>query len=173
MSSTSNRWIGLLANITIIAGVSIPCIAGEAAEKAAFESLYAKFKKAVRDQDTAAVLAMLDTDFVSIEISDARKNADQMLSEISSIPKNPRKESQTDVLSVEITGDFAHVTQRYHMRAPRPGADGKEQVFEVTALSTDTWERHGGDWLLQETRTDEIEMLMDGKELVHTVRPSP
>jgi ketosteroid isomerase-like protein len=144
------------------------------AKNATFESLYADLKKAVADGDTAAVSAMLDKDFVNIEISDMRQNGDQWLANILTLPEDMKdNKSETTILKVEIGGNFAHVTQRYHRIIPRPGEDGKIHTLEFTALSGDLWELHGKKWLIQESRTDEIEMALDGKQLTHQVRPAP
>jgi hypothetical protein len=136
-----------------------------------FESLYASLKKAIADQNKDAIAALLDSDFISIEISDTKKNADQMIAEIATVPKYLKKDSVTTVLKIEISGEVAHVTQRYHMTASKSVDDGKIHKIEVIALSNDEWERHADKWLLQMTRTDAIDMLIDGQQVAHKIRP--
>jgi hypothetical protein len=157
--------------VFVLFASSMPCHSDGSALGTEFTSLYKTLKNAIADQNKDGVAALLDSDFVSIEISDARKNADQMIAEIAAVPKYLKKDSLTTVLNVDILGEIAHVTQRYHMTASKSGSDGEIHNVEVTALSSDEWERHGDKWLLQKSRTDSIDMLMDGKLVVHKTRP--
>lgn len=73
-----------------------------------FEKLYAEMKDAMSRRDTNAVAALLAPGFVSEDISGKVQSAEQMLVELSGLPQDANKKSQTTLLSVDIRGNIAN-----------------------------------------------------------------
>jgi len=138
-------------------------------EKSDFQALYDTFHAAVAARDEKALRAVFDSDFASIDLQDKRKTVEDILPQILASPNGST--GHTTVLSVTIAGDIATVMQRYDMTQQQVASDGKSHTIALQALSRDLWERHGGAWLMQETRTDGLDLAVDGVKVGHKVRP--
>jgi Domain of unknown function (DUF4440) len=99
------------------------------------------------------------------------QTAEQMLAQFAASPKDPNRVSETTLVSVKLNGDVATVSQRYHMASAKVTSDGSRHPTELETLSTDTWVRSGGTWLLKKTVTEELDYSVDGKRMPHKVRP--
>ena len=137
--------------------------------KPILQQRYALMKAAVASGDGDAVGALLAPGFASEDVSGKRGDAAAMAAEISSHTPDPNKASDTTLLSITQHGNLAIVSQRYHMTTIRASPLGMQQAVELVALSTDTWIKSKGVWLLQQTVTDEISYSLDGREQVHKV----
>ena len=146
--------------------------AAESALRAVLEGRYAAMKSAMADRDQQAVAALLAPGFLSIDVSGKSEDASQMLQELAALPKDPRKASETTLLSVEVSGDTATVEQRYHMTTTKTSPDERSHAVELVTLSTDTWIKSGEAWLLQRTATNQLDYTVDGRPVAHKVRPS-
>ncbi|MFT3988457.1 nuclear transport factor 2 family protein [Aestuariivirga sp.] len=138
-------------------------------DRSDFQTLYDTFHAAVVARDEKALRATFDSDFASIDLEDKRKLLEDILPQILGAPAGST--GKTTVLSVSIAGDIATVMQRYDMTQQQMASDGKNHTIALEALSRDLWERHGGKWLIQETRTDGLDLTIDGVKVGHKVRP--
>ena len=129
-------------------------------------------KSAMANRDAKEVAALLAPNFVSIDVSGDEKTGDQMIESVKALPVNPNRVSNTTLVSIESSGNKAVVKQRYDMKTVRVAADGAKQEVELTTLSTDVWILTHGTWFLQQTVTDQMDALVDGKSMVHKVRNS-
>jgi hypothetical protein len=137
-----------------------------------FEGRYAAMRSAVANRDTKEIATLLAPDFVSIDVSGKETTGGQMIESLKALPVDPNRVSNTTLLSIEPSGNKAVVKQRYNMKTVRAAANGAKQEVELTSLSTDVWVLTGGTWVLQQTATDQMDALIDGKPLVHSVRKS-
>lgn len=163
----------LLALILLGLTLAAPARADEAADKAAFQQLYAGLHAANISRDKAKMKALLTADFQSIDLKDARMTADQMIDLILASPKPTPAAEQgpgTEVLSVTIAGEQAEVKQRYHLTGSRKSSDGVAHAMDMMARSRDIWVLKDGQWLLKETRTDEMELKADGLRVFYKIR---
>jgi hypothetical protein len=146
-------------------------LADDEALRPQFELLYAQLKTAMAKRDQAAIRALLEPDFVSMELSGDVKTVDQLIADLSVLPVDPAKKSETTVVSIDATDDRASVVQTYHMTSIKKPWFGKAYPLEIIARSTDEWHRHGNAWLMAKTRTDELEMRENGATTIHKIRP--
>jgi hypothetical protein len=131
-------------------------------------------KSAMAKRDAKEIAALLAPNFVSIDVAGKETTGDQMIESLKALPVNPNRVSTTTLLSIEPSGNKAVVKQRYNMRTVRAATDGAKQEVELTTLSTDVWILTRGAWVLQQTVTDQMDALVDGKPMVHRVRkPEP
>ena len=137
------------------------------ASKHAFEKLYAELKAAMGQRDDKAILALLAPGFESEDVSGKVESAEQMLADLSNVPKDANRKSQTTLLTVNATAKVATVTQRYHMTKIKTVPGGKSTSSELTAVSTDTWQRIGGAWRMSHTVTRQMDYAVNGQTLVH------
>ena len=160
----------LLASLAAVQG-AVAQTAAESSLKSVLEGRYAALKTAIDARDRQALAALLAPDFVSVDISGKSQAAEQMLTQLAALPKDPNRASETTLVSVKLDGDVATVSQRYHMTSAKVTSDGSRHPTELETLSTDTWVRSGDTWLLRKTATDELDYSVDGKRMPHKVRP--
>ncbi len=161
----------LLSCLLVFAGLA----AGQAEDgklRTVLEGRYAAMKAAMASRDANAVAALLAPDFVSVDISGGEKTGAEMIDALKGAPADADKASKTTLLSVESDGRRAVVRQQYVMKTVKLAADGARHQVELTVLSTDAWVSADGTWLMQRTATEQIDYLIDGRSLVHKVRPS-
>jgi len=137
------------------------------APNAVFEKLYSELKIAMADRDAKAIGALLAPGFTSEDTSGKDQSAEQMLAELSTLPQDPNKKSQTTVLSVAVNGKIANVVQQYHMTTRKVSQSGEAKVIELNATSNDTWELIGGSWKQLRTVTMQMDYSVNGQVLVH------
>jgi hypothetical protein len=140
--------------------------------KMVLESRYAAMKVAMGDRDAAAIRSLLAPGFVSVDVNGATVNADQMVTEIAALPKDPNKKSETTLTSVTRDGDTATVAQQYHMTTTRtrPNEPAPAQI-DLLTTSTDTWRLVKGTWLLERTETIDLQYTVNGQVVAHKSRP--
>lgn len=171
--TTLARSLLALILFALALALAAPAHADEAADKAIFQQLYAGLHEANDSRDASKIKALLTGDFQSIDLKDARMTADQMIGLILASPKPVASAGQgpgTEVLSVTITGEQAEVKQRYHLTGTRKSSDGVSHAMDMMARSRDVWVRQNGQWLLKETRTDEMELKADGLRVFYKIR---
>lgn len=93
-----------------------------------------------------------------------------MIDEVLALPMDLKKVSHTKVVSVTLDADTAMVMQRYDMTKEKLGQDGNTHTVVFWARSRDIWVRHGETWRMRETRTNELDMSMDGVNVLHKTR---
>ena len=130
-----------------------------------FNDLYAKLKAAMAERNTSAISAMLTPDFISEDVSGKTETGEQMMTELSKVPADPARKSETTVISADIKGDTANIVQRYHSSLAKPGSDGQAKVTDIDTESQDTWKLIGGVWHLSRTVTETLEYRVNGKLL--------
>jgi hypothetical protein len=135
------------------------------------EKRYAELKTAMADRNPQALSALLAPGFVSEDISGKTTSAEEMIKELAALPKDTGKTTGTVLLSIKPQGDRAVVEQRYHMTTTKALPDGNRQAIDLVTLSTDTWLHSGDRWLMEKTVTNQIDYTVDGKVLMHKVRP--
>jgi hypothetical protein len=138
--------------------------------RAVLQNRYATMKAAMSAHDDKVVLSLLTTDFVSIDTTGQSMGPTQMIQEVDSLPKDPNKTSTTTIVSIKRAENTAIVGQRYDMKTVKVAADGSSRNVELVSLSTDTWVKFNGSWLLQKTETDQIDYYVDGQLVTHRVR---
>jgi hypothetical protein len=134
------------------------------------EKRYAELKTAMAERDPQALSALLAPDFVSEDISGKATSAGEMIKELGALPKDSGRVAETSLLSIKPRGDLAIVEQLYQMTTTKALPDGSKQAIELVTLSTDTWTRSGGRWLLRKTVTHQVDYTVDGKLVAHKVR---
>jgi Domain of unknown function (DUF4440) len=142
--------------------------AGDPSLKQALEARYAAMKTAMADRDAKAIGVLLAPDFESEDADGHVSTAAEMISQVTSMAKDPNKVSTTSLLSVSQVGDTAEVKQRYQMTTTRlqAGADKPNEVLLVT-LSDDTWVRVSGAWLMKRTLTQSLDLSINGSPVAH------
>jgi hypothetical protein len=162
-----------ILSIALLASLAspVPVKAGDAENIALFQGLYEKAHAIYQAKDRAAIRALFDDSFVSIDISDTRRTADQVVDAILKIPSDASKDRRTTVTAVTITGDTAEVHQQYHITQEKVDSSGSKHVMVVDAKSRDIWMSHGGTWRIKETRSDAVDLSIDGTVVAHKVRP--
>jgi hypothetical protein len=161
----------LLSYFFVILGMGAPQAADNKL-RTILEGRYAAMKSAMANRDAKEIATLLAPNFVSIDVSGKETTGNQMIESLKALPAEPSRVSSTTLLSVESSGDKAVVKQRYNMKTARTAADGAKQDVELTTLSTDVWILTGGTWVLQQTATDQMDAVIDGKPMVHRVRKS-
>jgi hypothetical protein len=127
-------------------------------------------KAAMAARDSKAMAALLTADFRSEDVTGKVQTGNEMVQQVSAMPKDPNRVSETTVLSVRVVGNAATVRQRYHMTTSKTGPDGATHPVELTSVSTDTWVMTEGVWLLRQTVTDQLDYNVDGRVVAHRER---
>jgi len=135
--------------------------------KAVLQSRYAVMKSAMAAHDGTAVDALLAPDFVSIDLMGQSETGAQLIAEVNALKPDPNKESATTLLSVSVSGNSATVKQRYDMKTVKAGEDGVQHNVELITVSTDTWVKPVGQWLIERTVTNEMSYYRDGQLVGH------
>jgi hypothetical protein len=99
-----------------------------------FEKLYANMKVAMGRRDKNAIAAILAPGFESEDASGRVQSAEQMIAELSSLPQDTNKKSKMTLLSVDISGNFAKVTQQYHMTTTKRLSSGESKSIELNTV---------------------------------------
>lgn len=162
--------------LTSVAGAAhaVPaCATDKASAKAALTQRYADLKATMNARDHAGILAILAQGFVAEEASGAKKDAGAMLAELDQLPHDPNKVSTTTIDALSLSGPVATVSQHYHLNTTRAGSGGQSRAIEIDAHSTDVWACSSGVWLQNSTRTDEIELKVNGQVVGHQVHAKP
>jgi Domain of unknown function (DUF4440) len=128
-------------------------------------------KAAMAAHDGAAMAAIFAPDFTSVDVSGQSKTASQVISEVNDLKPDPNKSSETTLISISPAANVATVEQRYDMKTVRTAADGTQHNVELVTLSTDTWIRRGGVWLIERTVTNELSYFVDGRLGQHKLKP--
>ena len=160
-----------LSCFSVILGIAA-CQAADNELRTILEGRYAAMKSAMAKRDAKEIATLLAPSFVNVDVSGKETTSDQMIESLKAAPVDPNRVSNTTLLSIESSGNKAVVKQRYNMKAVRAAADGSKQEVELTTLSTDVWILTGRTWVLQQTVTDQMDALVDGKAMVHRVRKS-
>ena len=134
--------------------------------KAELQSRYAAMKSAMAAHNGDAIAAILAPDFVSVDISGQSESASQMIAEVNALKPDPNKSSVTTLVSISREANGAVVKQRYDMKTVRIATDGADAI-ELVTLSTDTWVKPTGTWLLERTVTNEMSLYRDGQLAMH------
>jgi hypothetical protein len=134
-----------------------------------FTKLYTKFKDAVAQRNTHVLASMLAPGFEDEDISGKIESADHVLADFSHLPRDPNRQSQTTILSVNSDGTTAKVVQRYRMTTTKLLPNGEKKAVELVAVSNDIWKRANGTWQLARTVTEEMDYREDGQTLAHKV----
>lgn len=137
--------------------------------KSEFESLYAKMKAAMANRNREAILSLLAPDFISEDTAGNISNSEEMLKGLDHLPKDPNKTSSTVVLSVEKRSETAKVKQQYTMNTIKAMAGSEPKPVKLTSMSIDNWVKINGKWLLQKTVTQEMEYIVSGNVVMHTM----
>jgi hypothetical protein len=164
--------VSLLALYLLVCGSANMVCAQDASLKATLQSRYADLKSAMAARDDKAIAALLSPDFESIDASGQIENTDQMLKEVDALPKDPGRVSTTELFAVTASGNTATVEQKYDMTTMKKSAEGYSRYVELVTLSTDTWVSVNGAWLLQKTVTNQVDYYVDGRRVLHKVRPT-
>ena len=145
-----------------------PVSAKDDALRAALSQRYAAIKTAMAARDTRALGALLTPDFRSEELDGKVQGRADLMAELASLPPQATTgESETTLSSVTRHGGTVQLQQRYshttHKGQP-------PHAIELVTVSSDTWTRVQGNWLLSRTRTDSIDYQVDGKAVMHKAR---
>ena len=152
----------------------IPCVniarADDGDLRAVLQDRYGAMKAAMSARDDKLVSSLLMPDFVSIDVTGQSMGANQMIQETDALPKDPNKTSTTTILSIKRAENDAIVSQRYDMKTVKIAADGSKHDVELITISTDTWVKSNGSWLLQRTETNQLDYYANGQLVTRRVR---
>lgn len=138
--------------------------------KKAIESRYWDMRMAIKAGDPGLYKKNLADDFVSIDLNNATRNADQIVAALGrSIPDDSRKENTT-VDSLKVDGDAAEVKSTYDLQARRKAVDGSTINYHMVTTSNDMWVKKDGQWLLQKTQAETGDVYINDKLAAHRVR---
>lgn len=157
-----------LTLLTCLAG-TLPAGIGCADEalKQELMARYANMKAAVAAHDGAAIAAILAPDFKSVDVTGKSSGAGDLIASVNSLKSDPNRTSETTLLSVEPAGMGLTAEQQYDMKTVKTDNSGARYNVELITLSTDTWIKADGDWLLQQTVTKDMRLLKDGQMVLH------
>jgi hypothetical protein len=157
------------ATLALLVSLAIWAQSPDTAKKT-FQAKYAAMKSAMASRDKGSIMALLAPGFESVDVDGTVSDAESMAREVSALPQDPNKVSETDVSSVEQVDGTAVVKQRYHMTTTRTAKDGTQQAIDLVAGSTDTWVSLKGEWLLRRTVTETLDYRVNGKLIAHKQR---
>lgn len=157
--------------MTIVVLVATGANAHESSLRESLDARYAQMKSAMHTHDTRALRAILAPDFVSVELNGKTESAGQMIQEVSALPSDAGRSSQTTLLSIRPSKTRAVVEQRYTMRTKKEGQNGAEHTIKLITVSTDTWVLLQGEWRIQRTVTNQLDYYLDGRHVLHQKRP--
>ncbi|TZF79856.1 nuclear transport factor 2 family protein [Cognatilysobacter lacus] len=166
-------------NIAIVAGLCVASVAVFAAgpsptpTPAQIQLRYDQLRTAFAARDPVAIKQLLAPGFKSVDVSGQVQDSDQMLGELLAAPQDPKRTSETTVISVAPDGEALNVTQRYHMAVSKQGPDGVPHVVDLVTSSQDRWVLLNGSWVLQATATRSIDYSVDGKVVAHKTAGAP
>lgn len=172
MSATTTGRLAAILCLAAISGVAQAapvCATDGPAAKAALVQRYADLKTTMNARDKAAIMAILAPGFVSEKASGEKLDADAMIAGLMQLPHDPNKVSTTTIDGLSLKGVVAEVAQHYHLTTIKPGPDGKPRAIEIDAHSTDVWSCANGVWLQNSTRTDDLELKVDGEVISRQV----
>ncbi len=160
------------AAIVILFALALEADADNAQLKTLLESRYAAMKTAMASRNAEAIRALLAPGFVSVDVTGDSETAGQMVKEITALPPDPNKKSETTLTSVIQSGDIATVVQKYHMSTTRtPANSTAPQAIDLLTTSTDTWRLIRGVWLIERTETNDFQYMINGTVVAHKSRP--
>lgn len=156
-----------IAGLLLWAGAAFAGGAADHPLRPVLEKRYAELRGAMTERDAKAIAALLAPDFASEEVNGKTQDGDAMVRDAAARAPDPNRASETTLLSIRQVGNLAIVSQRYHMTTLRLSPLGLRQAVDLVALSTDTWIKLNGVWLLQRTVTEELRYGIDGQEVLH------
>jgi hypothetical protein len=168
------RFNRLLRNLAAFVAVSVVGLAAgsdgwsaDGSLKLVLQSRYAAMKAAMAAHNGLAIAAILAPDFVSIGVMGQSETASQMIAEVNGLMPDPNKSSETTLMSVIPAANAVTVEQRYDMKTIRTATDGTQHNVELITISTDTWIKPAGAWLIERTVTNEMSLFRDGQLVGH------
>jgi ketosteroid isomerase-like protein len=166
-----DRLLRILSLSLVLSVACVPAGSADDSLRAALQSRYADLKAAMAAHDTAALAAIFAPDFVSVEVSGQSRGASEVIADLNAMKPDPNKTSETTLITITPGANAVTVEQRFDMKSVATAADGRRYNIELVALSTDTWIRPAGVWLIQRTVTNELSFFNDGKLIAHKVKP--
>jgi Domain of unknown function (DUF4440) len=133
------------------------------------EKRYAQMKTAMDDRDGKAIAAMLAPGFASENVAGGIQGANEIIKGVQGLLLDPSKASDTTLLSITQSADSVVVDQQYHMTKTKVSPSGEKHEIELVTLSTDTWVKSGGEWLLKRSLTNQLDYRQDGVVVAHQV----
>lgn len=83
--------------------------------------MYAKLKAAMAERNASVISAMLTPNFVIEDFSGKTETGEQMMTELSKVPADPARKSETTVVSADINAipprSISGITDRYRRLA--------------------------------------------------------
>jgi Domain of unknown function (DUF4440) len=134
------------------------------------EKRYAQMKIAMDTHDGKAIAALLAPGFVSENVTGGIQGSTEIIQGVQALSSDPGKVSETTLLSINQSADSVVVDQQYHMTRTKTFQTGEKQAIELVTLSTDTWVKSGGEWLMKRTQTNQLDYSQDGVVVAHKVR---
>ena len=134
-------------------------------DMADFAARYVTLKAAMDDGEDKPIKALLTKDYKATDMQGEVRDADEMITQLATMPVMSNMKNEIKVLAVAVTGAAATVTQQRSMTMQRQGPDGVMHTGEFITQSNDMWVNLGGKWLLQTTEAQEMTMKRDGVEV--------
>jgi len=138
-----------------------------------FQVHYSSMKAAIAARDAKALASLLAPGFVSEDVDSHTEDANAMIRQVSGMPIDPNKASDTVIESVDLAGDTAIVRQRYHMTTTKIASGAPPKSIDLVTWSTDTWINIENTWLIQKTVTNRLEYKVDGRLVAHKDHSAP
>jgi hypothetical protein len=157
----------------LLASIILNAQSASADDISKFQVLYDNLHKAIAARDREVILSFLAPDFQSIELSDKKQTAEEMVSDLAALPVAATPEERvTTVIDAKNDGNFEQVEQTFHLKKSKLDSAGIAHIIEMNATSHDVWVLVKDRWLIQSTRTDKLEMKKDDVVVMHKLRPS-
>ena len=154
-----------------IIAVSIVGSASAQDAKAVFAGRYAELSAATQAKDTAALGKLMAPNFMMTDIQGTDHTAAEMHEAMAKMPGAGGGVSpKVTIVSAQITGTTAQVSQQMDINMDRAGPDGKPMKLDVTVLTDDTWVQSGGAWLLQTSNQKDVSVAKDGEVVFHQAK---
>ncbi len=154
-----------------IIAVSIVGSASAQDAKAVFAARYAELGAATQAKDMAALGKLMAPNFVMTDIQGTERTAAEMHEAMAKMPAAGSGVSpKVTIVSAQITGTTAQVSQQMDINMERAGADGTPMKLDITVQTDDTWVQSGGVWLLQTSNQKDISVSKDGEVMFHQAK---
>ena len=146
-----------------------PALADDAL-KAELQKRYDALSASLTARDWQAMLDIEAPGYLSIDVDGKVSTGAEEVADARNLPPMADKASRTTVLSAVLSDGVANVEQQVDIRFTQTDAQGAKHVVEAHALSSDVWKQVDGVWRIFKTTTNQLDMSVDGKAVVHKAR---
>ncbi|HZT41650.1 MAG TPA: nuclear transport factor 2 family protein [Chthonomonadaceae bacterium] len=157
------RFFFWLAATALLAGTTAAARADDTGVRRALQTNYDRISAAFRAHKPQVMASLLAPDATLTTPDHKTWNRARILSDFGR--QSSRIKGATwsrKIVSVDVHKNEAIATVKGHFHGTFSGQDGKPHVFELDALTVDTWVRSGSAWKLKHADTRELKSKIDG-----------